>query len=91
MQNRPQPQQGPQQPSSSGMSLDDIVKALATNTQQFQQEARASIHNLETQMSQIALDVSSLKEQNSRKLPSQTIPNPRENVNAVELRGGKQV
>ena len=73
------------------MSLDDIVKALATNTQQFQQEARASIRNLETQMSQIDLDVSSLKEQNSGKLPSQAIANPKENVSAMELRSGKQV
>ncbi|XP_010279321.1 PREDICTED: uncharacterized protein LOC104613275 [Nelumbo nucifera] len=31
--------------SNPGMSLDEIVKALATNTQQFQQETRTSIRN----------------------------------------------
>jgi hypothetical protein len=37
----PRQQQG--QTSNSGMCLEDIVKSLATNTLQFQQETRASI------------------------------------------------
>ncbi|KAJ9189291.1 hypothetical protein P3X46_000601 [Hevea brasiliensis] len=35
-------------PSNQGMSLDEIVKALANNTQQFQQETRNSIQNIES-------------------------------------------
>lgn len=36
------------------MSLEEIVKSLTINTQQFQQETKVSIHNLETQISQLA-------------------------------------
>jgi len=36
------------------MFLEDIVKSLATNTQTFQQETRASIQNFENQISQLA-------------------------------------
>ena len=35
---------------NSGTSREDLVKALATNTIQFQQETKASIRNLEAQM-----------------------------------------
>ena len=48
------PRQQPGQTSNSGMSLEDIVKSLATNTlqfqqemKQFQQEARAIIQSLD--------------------------------------------
>ncbi|CAM8944415.1 unnamed protein product [Rhodiola kirilowii] len=41
-------------------------------------------------MSQIATTVSELKNDPGR-LPSQTIPNPRGNVNAVTLRSGKEL
>ncbi|KAL0361825.1 UNVERIFIED_CONTAM: hypothetical protein Sradi_3867000 [Sesamum radiatum] len=44
--------------SNSGTSLEDIVKILTLSTQQFQQETRASIQNLESQMSQLASSVS---------------------------------
>ena len=47
------------------MSLEDIVKSLATNTlqfqqemKQFQQEARANIQSLENQMGQMATAIS---------------------------------
>ena len=80
------------------MSLEDIVKSLATNTlqfqqemKQFQQEARANIQSLENQMGQMAIAISRLEAQSSRKLPSQTIVNPRENANAIVLRSGKEV
>ena len=72
------------------MSLDDIVKALATNTQQFQKETRASIQNLENQMSQVATLMSKLGAQTSGKLPSQPI-NPREETKAMTLRSGKEI
>ena len=80
------------------MSLEDIVKSLATNTlqfqqetKQFQQEARANIQSLDNQMGQMATAISRLEAQSSRKLPSQTIVNPRENASAIILRSGKEV
>ncbi|KAJ9179088.1 hypothetical protein P3X46_010912 [Hevea brasiliensis] len=51
VQNRYQQQrqvnQPPLPPSNQCMSLDEIVKALANNTQQFQQETRNNIQNIE--------------------------------------------
>ncbi|XP_031393661.1 uncharacterized protein LOC116205261 [Punica granatum] len=76
------------QESNSLTSLEDIVKSLATSTLSFQKEARASIQNLENQMSQLATTVSKL-EGAKGKLPSQTEINPRENASAVTLRSGK--
>ncbi|XP_023763984.2 uncharacterized protein LOC111912477 [Lactuca sativa] len=82
-----QPQHPPQQSGSSSMSLEDIVKSLATSTQAFQQETKASIKNLEKQVSQLATSVSKLESQG--KLHAQTETNPRHNVCAITLRGGK--
>ena len=68
--------QQPGQTSNSGMSLKDIVKSLATNslqfqqeTKQFQQEARANIQSLDNQMGQMATAISRLKVQSLGKLP----------------------
>lgn len=92
------PRQQPGQTSNSGMSLEDIVKSLATNTlqfqqetKQFQQEARASIQSLDIQMGQMATTISQLEVQSSGKLPSQTVVNPRENASPIVLRNGKEV
>jgi Mg2+ and Co2+ transporter CorA len=52
------------------MSLEDIVKSLATNTLQFQQETRASIQSLDNHMGQMATSISQLEAQSSGKLPS---------------------
>ncbi|KAD6794574.1 hypothetical protein E3N88_05470 [Mikania micrantha] len=85
-----QPRQQPpaqQQAGSSGMSLEDIVKSLATSTQTFQQETRSSIKNLEKQMAQIATSVSKMQSQG--KLPPQTETNPKHNSCAITLRSGK--
>jgi hypothetical protein len=41
------PRQQPGQTSNSGISLEDILKSLATNTLQFQQETRASVQSLD--------------------------------------------
>ncbi|PIN01369.1 DNA-directed DNA polymerase [Handroanthus impetiginosus] len=80
----------PQQPtSSSGMSLEDIVKSLATNTQQFQQETRKSIQDLEKQVGQLATSLNRLESQG--KLPSQTVINPKQNASAITLRNGKEL
>ncbi|KAJ9189287.1 hypothetical protein P3X46_000597 [Hevea brasiliensis] len=73
------------------MSLDEIVKALANNTQQFQQETRNSIQNIERQIGQLASSVSKLEAQGFGKLPSQTVMNPRENASLILLRSGKEV
>ena len=58
------------------MSLEDIVKSLATNTlqfqqdmKQFQQEARANIQSLENQMGQMATAINQLEAQSLGKLP----------------------
>ena len=89
-----QPYQARQQVSqtqNSGTSLEDLVKAFSTNTIQFQQETKASIQNLEAQMGQMAATLSQIQARDSGKLLSQTIVNPRENVNAMTLRSGKQL
>jgi len=85
------PRQQPGQTSNSGMSLEDIVKSLATNTLQFQQETRASIQSLDNQMGQMATPISQLEAQSSGKLPSQMVVNPRENASAIVLRSDKKV
>ena len=71
------------------MSLEDIVQSLATNIQQFQQETRSSIQNLENQVSQLATSLNKLESQG--KLPSQTVVNQKENVSAITLRSGKEL
>ncbi|KAJ9188714.1 hypothetical protein P3X46_000083 [Hevea brasiliensis] len=83
--------QPPPPPSNQGMSLDEIIKALANNTQQFQQETRNSIQNIERQIGQLASSVSKLEAQGSGKLPLQTVINPKENASAILLRSGKKV
>ncbi|GKB66149.1 uncharacterized protein Tco_0927561, partial [Tanacetum coccineum] len=79
------------QPSSSNssMSLEDIVKMLATSTQQFQQDTKSTIQHLENQIGQLATSVNRLESQASGKLPSQTVNNPKHNVSAITLRSGK--
>ncbi|KAL0461398.1 UNVERIFIED_CONTAM: hypothetical protein Slati_0027400 [Sesamum latifolium] len=75
--------------SNTGMPLEDIVKTLALSTQQFHQETRSSIQNLESQVSQLASSVSRLESQG--KLPSQTIINPKQNVSAITLCSEKEL
>ncbi|KAK4385593.1 Retrovirus-related Pol polyprotein from transposon.6 [Sesamum angolense] len=52
-------------------------------------DTRASIQNLESQVSQLASSVSRLESQG--KLPSQTIINPKQNASAIVLRSGKEL
>ncbi|XP_044500229.1 uncharacterized protein LOC123221442 [Mangifera indica] len=54
-------------------------------------ETRTSIQNLENQMSQMATAISRLEAQNSSKLSSQTVVNPKENASAIVLRSGKEL
>ena len=51
---QPQPQPRPPVNQNSTTIIEDIVKMLATNTLQFQQETRNSIQNLEKQIGQLA-------------------------------------
>ncbi|XP_052623683.1 uncharacterized protein LOC128129004 [Lactuca sativa] len=74
--------------SGSGMSLEDIVKILATSTQTFQNETKASIKTLEQQMTQLTTSVSKLESQG--KLPTQTEKNPKHSACAITLRNGKE-
>ena len=76
---------------NSSTSLEDLIKALSTNTIQFQQETKASIRNLKAQIGQMASTICQLQSRDSGKLPSQTIVNPRENANAITLKKGKQL
>ncbi|XP_027174606.1 uncharacterized protein LOC113774250 [Coffea eugenioides] len=81
-----------QQPvSKSGTSLEEIVKSLATNAQQFQQEMRTSIQNLENQLGQLAAAFNRWESQDLGKLPSQTIINPKQNVTAITLKNDKEL
>jgi hypothetical protein len=73
------------------MSLEDIVKNLANNSLQFQQDTRTSIQNLGNQITQLATSVGKLEAQNSGKLPSQPEVNPKENVSTILLRSGKEI
>ena len=88
---QPQPQPRPSVIQNSNPPIEDIVKMLATNTLQFQQETRSSIQNLEKQMSQLETSMGKLEAQGLGKLPSQTIINPRDNTSKISLRSGKEL
>jgi len=57
---------------------------------QFQQETRASIQSLTNQMGQMATQLNQAQSQNSNKLSSQTVQNPK-NVCAITLWSGKKI
>ncbi|XP_075483699.1 uncharacterized protein LOC142523855 [Primulina tabacum] len=81
----------PVQASNSGMSLDEIVKTLAEKTQKHQQETRASIQNLSTQVGQLATSIHKLEAQNLDNIPSQPVVNQRENLSAITLINCKEL
>ncbi|GJS80309.1 DNA-directed DNA polymerase, partial [Tanacetum coccineum] len=74
---------------NSSMSLEDIVKKLATSTQQYKQDTKSTIQHLENQIGQLATSVNQLKSQASGKLPSQTVNNPKQKVSAITLQSVK--
>ncbi|KAL2905800.1 Succinate--CoA ligase [ADP-forming] subunit beta, partial [Bienertia sinuspersici] len=88
---RPLQIQQAKQPQLGGISLEEIVKSMASNTLQFQQETRSGLKNLENQVSQLANMVGRLEVQNSHTFPSQLEKNPRENTRAISLRSGKEL
>ncbi|XP_065880978.1 uncharacterized protein [Euphorbia lathyris] len=77
--------------SNSGMPLEDIVKSLAESTFKFQQKMEAEIQNLGSQVAQLTTSVHKLEAQNSGKLTSQTMVNPKENACAITLLSGEEV
>ncbi|XP_073120634.1 uncharacterized protein [Henckelia pumila] len=80
----------------------DLIPNMVSNAQQFRtrednaprhvkEETRSSIQNLGNKITQLATSVSNLEAQNSGKLPSETVINPRENASAMVLRSGKKI
>ncbi|XP_026424454.1 uncharacterized protein LOC113320771 [Papaver somniferum] len=69
--------------------MQEISKSVQ-GLNQFQQKSEMAMRDVQNQISQLASDMNHLKAQGSRKLPSQPL-NHKENVNAIELRSGKQV
>jgi len=63
---------------------------MTIQNMQFQQETRASIQSLTNQMGQMATQLNQAQSQNSDKLPSQTLQNPK-NVSAITLRSDKKI
>ncbi|RDX73114.1 hypothetical protein CR513_47318, partial [Mucuna pruriens] len=87
---------------SNSLSLEDLMKQLATsnlefqqsmssNNMQFQQNVTATIQDLKTQIGQLANIVSQLQSTELSNLPSQTIPNLRGNGSVVTLRSEKEL
>ncbi|MCI04138.1 hypothetical protein A2U01_0025182, partial [Trifolium medium] len=77
---------------TSGPSLEDIVKQLATQNMQMSaqiQTTNASINDLKTQVGQLATAMNQMQTQGSGNLPAQTVQNP--NVSAITLRSGKEI
>ncbi|XP_050901959.1 uncharacterized protein LOC127108516 [Lathyrus oleraceus] len=89
---QPQPQTTPQVTtySPSGPSLEGLVKQMAVNNLQFQQQTDSSIQTLQTQIGQLATLMNTMQQaQGSNQLPAQTVVNPKgpnTNVSAISLR-----
>ncbi|KAH9802719.1 hypothetical protein KPL71_001504 [Citrus sinensis] len=81
----------PPPPQNQGTSLEDLVKALATNSMQFQQTTQTQLQHLENQIGQLATSMSRIEGRTLGKLPSQPEINPKENASAMSLRSGKQL
>ncbi|KAH9686136.1 hypothetical protein KPL70_014249 [Citrus sinensis] len=81
----------PPPPQNQGTSLEDLVKALATNSMQFQQTTQTQLQHLENQIGQLATSMSRIEARTLGKLPSQPEINPKENDSAMSLRSGKQL
>lgn len=84
--------QPPPPPQNQGTQLEDVVKALATNTLQFQQSTmqfqyttQAQLQHIENQIGQLATSMCRMETRASGKLPSQPEINPKENVSVMTL------
>ena len=89
IQQQQQPQKQPTVEAPPQPSLEELVRQMTMQNMQFQQETRASIQSLTNQMGQLATQLNQQQSQNSDKLPSQAVQNPK-NVSAISLRSGKQ-
>lgn len=74
-------------------SLEDLVKQMAIQNLQFQQRIDSTIHNLGTQIGQLATSICQIHIQRSTQLPAQPVVNSivNANVSAITLRSGKAV
>ena len=68
----------PNPPQTQGKSLEYLIATLTPNIISFQNDTKASIKNLENQVSQLATMVGRIEAQESDKLPYQIMVNPRE-------------
>ncbi|RDY10500.1 Retrovirus-related Pol polyprotein from transposon 17.6, partial [Mucuna pruriens] len=64
---------------------------MSSSNMQFQQNMTATLQDLKTQIGQLANIVSQLESAGSSNLPSQAIPNSRENASVVTLQSGKEL
>ncbi|KAL0463079.1 UNVERIFIED_CONTAM: hypothetical protein Slati_0195500 [Sesamum latifolium] len=69
--------------------IQNLESHTRTSIQNLENQTRASIQNLESQVSQLASSVSRLESQG--KFSSQTIINPKQNVNAITLCSEKEL
>ncbi|RDY10778.1 hypothetical protein CR513_04641, partial [Mucuna pruriens] len=74
--------------SSSNLKFQQTI---SSSNMQFQQNMNATIQDLKMQIAQLANTVSHLQLAGSSNLPSQEIPNPKENASALTLRSGKEL
>ncbi|RDX73568.1 hypothetical protein CR513_46807, partial [Mucuna pruriens] len=69
----------------------EFQQSLSSSNIQFQQNMTATIQDLKMQIGQLANTVSTLQSAGFSSLPSQIIPNLRENASAVTLRSGRKL
>nr|XP_027100445.1 uncharacterized protein LOC113719440 [Coffea arabica] len=70
--------------------LQQETRALTMSTNQFQQDTKSGMKDMEARISQMAIAINRLESHAYGKLPSQPEVNPR-NVSAMTLRSGKEV
>ncbi|XP_026457580.1 uncharacterized protein LOC113358263 isoform X2 [Papaver somniferum] len=75
---------------TQGTSIDDKLNLILNTMAQDKQKAEMDMKDMRTQMGQLPATVSKLEAQAVGKIPSQPL-NHKENVNAIDLRSGKQV
>ncbi|KAL0406405.1 UNVERIFIED_CONTAM: hypothetical protein Slati_3954400 [Sesamum latifolium] len=84
---QPQTWLPPQFDPKLGTSLEDMMKELLSNIQQFQQSTQASILKLESQMSQLASSISRLEFQGEIeqevKIPQKQIDEPKQPMRSI--------
>ncbi|RDX88974.1 hypothetical protein CR513_29355, partial [Mucuna pruriens] len=79
-------------PQGNSPSLEDLMKQLATSNLEFQQNMNSSNIQLQQNMSATIQDLKThLESVGSDNLPSQKIPNPREDASIVTLRSGREL